>query len=477
MKRVRGREVLVPGLTLLALTLIGLVALLEKGPLEVVTAPGAYPGNSGPLGTSILYQKLKENYTVIPVTNWGYARNLLGSCNVSVVVIIVSPELPYTQEDLDSIGYLRSSCRKFSLLVADEGGLSNAVLSSLGSSVRIEGLILQPHHITMYVETPWGWRGWLLLDKASRVTSLTLANAKPIGFAELPLSVPVAYYESVNGLELVAVGDGSILLNQVLQSSSSIAGYYLDFLRSTVAHLCGYTGNCVILLEASKYKGLDPVEVLRSGDRRLLGLINMIDLVVALLARILHPSTWLPPLLSMVDYGIKSLMESSPYIKGFIAVVLAILLALIAPREGRVRDSRLEDVVEVEWYGFGEFRRRLLARGAGLTREDFITLYNLVDTTLKTVVGVSLEDPQLPTVLQSIGLDRDAVEKYRNYMVKYYRRATGRSIWPPIVLWGRVTRKAIVMSESILSPLGASLMTLSRLERIEERGLRGNVGS
>jgi hypothetical protein len=70
----RSREVLVPGLLILALTIIGLVALLEKGPLQVLTAPGAYPGNNGPLGTSILYQKLRENYTVIPATNWGYLR-------------------------------------------------------------------------------------------------------------------------------------------------------------------------------------------------------------------------------------------------------------------------------------------------------------------------------------------------------------------------------------------------------------------
>jgi hypothetical protein len=471
----RSREVLVPGLLILALTIIGLVALLEKGPLQVLTAPGAYPGNNGPLGTSTLYQKLRENYTVIPATNWGYLRQVLSPCNVSVVILIVSPETPYTNEDLESISYLRSSCKKFSLLVADEGVESNKVLEGIGSSLRISGAILQPYSLIANLSTPWGWSGRVLLDKASAVNPLqTSGNLEPIGFVEV-LGTPIAYYENMGGVEVVAVGDGSLFLNQVLESS--VGEYSLSFMKSTISHLCGVPGECIVLMEASKYMGLDPVEVLRSNDRRLISLLNIVDVMLSFLAKILHPSTWLPPLLNLIDYSIRSLIELNPYFKGFIVVVSAILVALMVARERRVRDSMLEDVTEVDWYGFGEFRRHLLSQGAKITKQDFITLYNMVDSVLRTLTGSSLEDPRLPQVLETLGINAVEAERFRGFMVKYYRRATKQSLWPPIVLWGRVARKAILLSERILEPLGVSIATPSRLELIVERGLRVSGGS
>jgi hypothetical protein len=473
----RGKEVLVPGLLLLALAVIGLVALLEKGPLHILTAPGAYPGNNGPLGTSILYQKLRENYTVIPVTSWSYIRQTLNPCNLSVVAIIVSPETSYTDEDLESINYLKGSCRKFSLLIADEGVESNRVLESIGSKVRISGAILQPYTLVANLSTPWGWSGRVLLDKASRVNVVQPSgDAIPIGFVEiLATSVAVAYYENVNGVEVVVVGDGSIFLNQVLDSN--IGEYPLSFIRSTVSHLCGELGNCVVLMEASKYMGLDPVEVLRSGDKRVLGLLNMIDLVLSLIAKLVHPSTWLPPLLNIVNHSIRSLIELNPYFKGLIIVVGAIIVMLVVPRERRVKDSMLEDVAEIDWYGFGEFRRHLVSHGAKLTKQDFITLYDMVNTILRSTTGSTLEDPQLPSVLEAIGVSRGEAEAFRGFMVKYYRRATGKTLWPPLVMWGRITRKAIMMCEKILEPLGASITRPSKLELIAERGLRSSGGS
>jgi len=225
-------------------------------------------------------------------------------------------------------------------------------------------------------------------------------------------------------------------------------------------------------MEASKYVGLDPVEVLRSGDRRLVKLLNTVDVMVSLLAKILHPSTWLPPLINLVDYGIRSLIELNPYFKGFVAVVAAIILSLMVPRERRVKDTPLEDVTEVDWYGFGEFRRHLVSQGAKITKHDFITLYDMVNSALKTLTGSSLEDPQLPQVLETLGISREEAVRFRDFMVKYHRRATGRTIWPPVVLWGRVTRKAILLSERILEPLGVSIAAPSRLELIIERGSR-----
>jgi hypothetical protein len=142
------------------------------------------------------------------------------------------------------------------------------------------------------------------------------------------------------------------------------------------------------------------------------------------------------------------------------------------PRERRVKDAPLEDVTEVDWYGFGEFRRHLLSQGAKITKQDFITLYNMVNSTIKNLTGSSLEDPQLPQVLETLGINLEEAVRFKDFMVKYYRRATGRTIWPPVVLWGRVTRKAILLSEEILEPLGVSMTTPSRLELIIERGSR-----
>jgi hypothetical protein len=230
-------------------------------------------------------------------------------------------------------------------------------------------------------------------------------------------------------------------------------------------------------MEASKYMGLDPVEVLRSGDKRVLGLLNMIDLVLSLIAKLVHPSTWLPPLLNIVNHSIRSFMELNPYFKGLIIVVGAIIVMLVVPRERRVKDSMLEDVAEIDWYGFGEFRRHLVSHGAKLTKQDFITLYDMVNTILRSTTGSTLEDPQLPSVLEAIGVSRGEAEAFRGFMVKYYRRATGKTLWPPLVMWGRITRKAIMMCEKILEPLGASITRPSKLELIAERGLRSSGGS
>ncbi len=463
-RRGKGREVLVSGLLILALATIGLIALLERGPPQILTAPGAYPGNNGPLGTSTLYQKLKENYTVIPVTSWGYVRYLLSSCNASVVIIIISPETPYTLEDVDSINHLRRSCWKLSFFIADEGGESNTILSSIGSQVRISGTIIQPYILVASLDTPWGWSGKVLLDKASPITlKLYSDKAKPIGFVE-STGTPIAYYEDVDGVEVVVVGDGSMFLNQVI--NSRIGGYSLSFIKSTISYLCGAFNDCIVLMEASKYIGLDPVEVLKDGDGRVLSLLSMVDLVVSFLAKILHPSTWLPPLLNLINYAVRSFVEINPYFRGLIVVIGAILVVLMIPRERRVRDVILEDVAEIDWYGFGEFRRHLVSMGAKITKQDFITLYNMVNVILKTLTGSTLDDPQLPQVLEAVGVSRSEAESFRNFMVKYYRRATGKTIWPPIVLWGRVTRKAIMLCERVLEPLGASMIRPSKLELV-----------
>ncbi len=471
----RSKEVLVPGFLILALAIIGLIALLEKGPPQLQTAPGAYPGNNGPLGTSILYQKLKENYTIIPVTSWSYIRHTLSPCNISIVMLVVSPEVPYTREDLESIRYLKNSCKKFSLFIADESVVSNTILEDIDSSMRITGIILQPYSLIANLSTSWGWSGRVLLDKASAVNLIKSSNSlELIGFVEV-LGIPIAYYENVGGVEVVVIGDGSIFLNQVLESR--IGEYPLSFIKSSISYLCRASSDCVVLMEASKYMGLDPIEVLRSGDKNVLSLLNIVDLVLSLIAKLVHPSTWLPPLLNLVNYSIRSLVEVNPYFKGLIAVVGATLIMVMVTRERRVRDSILEDVAEIDWYGFGEFRRHLISQGAKVTKEDFITLYNIVNTIIKTLTGSTLEDPQLPQVLERVGLRRSEIENFRDFMVEYYMRATKQTLWPPIVFWGRVTRKAIVLSERILEPLGASIAKPSRLELVIERGLRTSGGS
>lgn len=436
---------LVPGIIIISLLLIGLVGAMERGPLKIPLFLGANPVNNGPLGLSELYKILRENRTVILVTDWTKIEVECGD----MLIFIVSPEMEYTIEELIAISRL-AGCPYSRILVADETGHSNAVLEALNISIRIGALSMSSAFA--YFNAPWG-EYILLLDKPAYLIGGWAAT--PIA-SEISAGSPQRMYAYMEG-RAVVIGDGSIFLNQVLRNERR----YVNFTRSLIDYMCK---GCTVLLEASKTEAIDARSVIGGASAEEIALIDPVNLVVSLVAEILHPSTWLPPLVKIVNSIVAELLRIN-YLRELILLFAILLVVVLNPmRERIIADRPIEDVKEVDWYGYAGFSERLLSKGAELRKEDFISLYNMINLAISSSTGLALNSKDLAPVLASRGIDKAKAEDFVKYMNKYYMKATGRSWWPPIVLWGRVTRRAIAMSEEILNKLGYSIMEVRGFE-------------
>ncbi|MEM0340224.1 MAG: hypothetical protein QXN05_01600 [Acidilobaceae archaeon] len=396
---------------------------------------------------------MSEDRQVFLVYDWKMIADIVDKCD-KVLIVIVSPELSYSESELFHVRKFFDRCQKLALLIADETGNTNAVLETFGLAVRIEGSIIQDH-VPVYIETPWGWKGTLILDNPSKV------------FSKIENDTFYAY-EDKGRVSAFVIGDGSIFLNQVFRSNHS--DVYIGFARATVEGLC--ERDCIVLLEASKYQQVNPLSILSAlaqEDESFLEMIQLFDplnLMISLISIVLHPSTWLPPLLNFIDRVIVTLF-SLDFMRTLFLVGLSLGFALIlALYEEKVRDEPLKDVREVKWYGYEVFRKTI--REKSLDKEDFIQLYTIVDSVLKSVTGTSLTSLEAISVLESHGVERNYAKSYWEFMNRYYDRARGRRFWPPVVLWGRIVKKALAQSEEVLKVLGTSL---KKLEGLEERRL------
>lgn len=437
---------LVSGIVLVSLLLIGLVGAMERGPLRVPIYLGANPLNGGPLGLTELYKILKENRTVILVTDW---RKVNISCG-NALVFIISPEIEYTREEVEAISRL-AECQYVRIIIADETGNANELLRALGSSVSVGSLSMGSTFA--YFSTPWG-EYMLLLDKPAPLDSR--GGAVPLA-REISMSPSARTYAYLEG-RIVVIGDGSIFLNQVLKNEKT----YLNFTRSMVDYMCN---GCTVLLDASKSEAIDGRAIIRGNlSSELLALIDPLNLALAIISEILHPSTWLLPLVKIVN-SITAQLLGMNYVRDLLLFFAVVLLLFLNPiREKIVGDKPLEDVKEVDWYGYAGFSERLLSKGAQLRKEDFISLYNMINMIISSSTGSTLHSSDVVPLLVSRGIEKEKAESFVRYMNKYYARAIGKSWWPPIVLWGRTTRKAISMSEEVMNALGYSIMDVRGFE-------------
>ncbi|MEN2999632.1 MAG: DUF4350 domain-containing protein [Acidilobaceae archaeon] len=453
MRKKVTRITLVPLLTLLLLLFIGFIGALERGPLALPVYVGAHPANEGPMGLSEFYKMLRANFSVILVNSWENLR-LPEKCRV--LIVIVSPEQSYSGEEVSKIAEAVRSCEEVKLLVADETGNANVVLAELGSEVRIGADALREYPLVA-LDAPWG-SYVLLLDKPSPL--FAHGNANAIGM-EIGVPNPQVYaFLDSKGLVL---GDGSIFLNQVLRSESSV---YREFLSGALSYLCS---NCTVLLDATKAQSMNPLDILYGNvSPATVQLVDPLSLIVSLLSYVLHPSNWFFPLASLFNSLVAELLLTSPLRELIIVATFIVLSLLIATRETSEVDRPLKEVTEVHWYGYSALRDKTMKGGSSLRKEDFVALYELFDYLLLSTTGASLSSPESIAVLQNRGMEGKRARAFVEFMNKYYRRATGKSLWPPLVLWNRTTRKAISMTEEALRALGYSLM---EARGIEERVL------
>lgn len=450
--------------TLLITVFIALIALIEKGAPYIPILSDASFYNLGPLGASELYLLLRSRYSVYIVTNISDVRLVIPGSSVCVYAII-SPSVGYTEKEAQVIvEILRNSCGKFSVLIADEYRTSNSVLSVLNSSIRITGSIVLNSMGLPYPRAT--------ISVGDRIYTLTLdiasslsieqggASAEVAGFTEE--GFVIAAYEYTNRSLVYVIGDSSIFLNQVLTSNATV---YRDFVLDLFDYLCYSRGDCVVVLDDSHH-----VETERSRRYAYQSPLYILQLAVNTIARVLHPSFWLPPLVEMLNRVASSILISP--LRPLVLMVL-ILVAYIATsgRFTRVQDRRLSEQAEREFFtgATAGIRGSVLGGRVKLGRQDFINLYSIVDSILRSVVSVGLGDPRAIEALRGFVGPRS--DRFFNDMNRLYAKATGRKFLPLVFSWDRAVRKMIRECEGVLNALGTTLMAEKGVEYVLARGL------
>lgn len=234
-------------LSRLAVVVFVIALLAEPFPAGVVLS-GASPRNTGYDGTSNL-RKLLEGlgYDVRLVDSWVLAPlyQSLSSCRI---VLIVSPEGPYTREEASIIAWLVMSGS--GLVIADEGTYSNAVLEALGSDVRISGdyVSFEGSHVFHGLVNVSGVDTLIYFAYASRIKS---GEGVVVAYRS---DVVLGVKTSVGGRPVYVFGDGSIMSNAAL-SSLSLENPYVRLVKEVFTSICS---GGVIYLDSSKY-GLRPL--------------------------------------------------------------------------------------------------------------------------------------------------------------------------------------------------------------------------
>lgn len=227
---------------------IFLLALLaEPFPAGVVLS-GASPRNTGYDGTSRLRDLLVSlGYDVRLVDSWVLAP-LYPSLSSCRIVLIVSPEEPFTPEEAGTIAWLVRGGS--GIVIADEGPYSNAVLEALGSDVRISGEYVsfggsQVFHGVVNVS---GVETLIYFAYASSVKS---SSGVVVAYRS---SVVLGVRTSVSGKPAYVFGDGSIMTNAAL-STLSPENPYVRLVKEVFSSICS---GGVVYVDSSKY-GLRPL--------------------------------------------------------------------------------------------------------------------------------------------------------------------------------------------------------------------------
>jgi hypothetical protein len=467
------REVrLVPVAVVVALVAVGLVALVEKGVPGGAVALGPSPLNPLSYGTRVLYELVRSRYTTYVVTSPGeLSRVRAGRC----VYALVSPERPVVEAE-DVLSKLLSGCSEVAILVADEGTGSNSLLRATGSSISVAGNrvgVLSGGTLSLHPNATIALGGRVYrvaLDLASEVS-----GGRPVGYVEGTAVVVdvnstepirrgtgvVAAEEALGRVRVLVIGDGSVLLNQVLTSNRT---EYRELALGIFDYLCGGIPSCTVLLDAIHNPVVSPLEALKAP----LSPADYVYVALALVATLIHPATWLPHLLRLLDTALGYVVR--PPI-GYATISVASLYLALALSRGYSpkRDAPLPEQVEEELYVAADVRRAILSGAVRLGPRDFVNLYSIVDAVSTRVLGVGLPSAEFPQVLGRY-LGADPAREYWEMMNRYYRRATGASRRPMVVCWRRVVLGAIEASETVLNALGTSLETTYGAEYLLARG-------
>jgi len=455
---------------LYSLIVIAFIALLETLPTMPGLATGASPLNNDWNGTSIYASELEKlGYRVIPVTSW--SRISLENYT-KVLIIIVSPELPYTQKDLDAIENIIGNAEHISFIIADEGPYANSVLQIFGNRVSInyEETLYGPGgtpYPLVRLETPAGKIYPLFLDFASPIIPVNPLGINVKGYVS---GEYVAIYYRISDVEVYVLGDGSVFINRNMMLSPQLK--YLDFALELTKELAPNPKETLVLFEASKYpiKPVTPQELFLIGAATL----NFKNILYAI-AIYLHPIMWFPKLASKILSLENKLLQQYIMSIGYLATLaLAIILFLVKGRMGKIISAKQHVIdlperppEELDILVDTPIRRVVIAGKVKLTSSDFESLYETLDIAFKKTVGKSFEDVGFISDLAKLtGLNTKDIEEYVKEMVKLKRKIKRKSFFPIVLSWNKTVRKLLIKSETILEKLGTTLMESKGIEYV-----------
>lgn len=475
-KRFRDIRVL-STLSTLILIAIGLIALAETQPPKLYVFRGASPFNDGVIGTMDFMNMVRSRYPDTISISSLHELNSISKAD-RCLYIVVSPEIPYSVEEARYIANtLISRCNTLSFLIADENTTSNNILTSLDSDISIDGRIIYSNVYGFYPPTYIDLRD-IAREGDAKVYSIVLDIASPINVKESAIVIgrtvdgyTVAVYRSLHmlnrSIEIIAIGDGSIFLNQVMRSNTTI---YRDLAMSLTNILCGYDNKCKVIFDGSHYQAIDPLNIFsssssfRPSDIASLAIYqDVFTIALSVMLRFIHPSTWLPPLVEYINRFFVSITTSFLLSTAIAVILMAIVYRVFLRRENIVVDQRLPEVREVEMFVFRDLRESIARGKYRLTKHDFVNLFEIIDNVFRSVVGVELCSNRALEYISSL-VGSEKAGRYVDRMCRGYRKAVRGGIRPFILSWHRYTMSMIRESESILNAMG---YTLTREKGVE----------
>ncbi len=452
---------------LYALLVIVFIAALEYPPRMISYSSGASPTNTGWDGTSDYVSLLnKTGYEVYTVVDWCVTLRSPPPTNKSFLIVLISPEKEYSQHEVMClVSIIRNSLYatgNVSLLIADEGPYTNSVLDALGIPVSIdyETIIKSAKgdpFPTATLKVPEGKEFILYLDYAAKLNlsgPAVLAGVSEGG-------EPVAAYIVGDDYKAYIVSDGSVFINNLISLNSSEYDY--RGFAMNVTHWLGNPENYAILIEGGKY-GVGPANLLDGLGHTVLsgaGLGTILSYAILLF----HPIVWFPlahSLIMWIDEQLSIFMVENSVMRLLTLAAMSVIVFMVVKGAAGVRggekDTPLQPVAEVDVIVDTPVRRGIVEGKIKLTKEDFLPLYELVDSALRRSFGFGLGDPAaIPRLAQATGLDEDFLRRYVDRMNSLSLKLRKRKFFPIVLSWNRTMKKLINDSNELLSRLGASL--------------------
>lgn len=452
---------------LYALLVIIFVATLEYPPRMIGFGSGASPTNTGWDGTSDYVSLLnKTGYEVYTVVDWCVTLRSPPPTNKSLLIVLISPEKEYSQDEVQCIvSIIRNSLNttgNASILVADEGPYTNSVLDAIGVPVSIDYKTIlksakeDPFPIAT-LKVPEGKEFVLYLDYAAELNFRRPAVLSGVSEG----GEPVAAYIVQGGFKAYIVSDGSLFINNLVSLNSSKYDY--RGFAMNVTNWLGEPENYAILIEGGKY-GLSSANLLDRLEHTMLsgaGLGTLLSYAILLF----HPIVWFPMAHSLImwtDEQLSIFMVENSVMRLLVLAVMLVIVFMVVKGAAGVRgggkDSPLQPVAEVDVIIDTPVRRSIVEGKIKLTKDDFLPLYELVDSVLRRSLGFGLGDPAaIPRLAHATGLSEDFLRKYVDKMNSLSFKLRKKKLFPVVLSWNRTMKKLISDSNELLSKLGASL--------------------